>query len=281
MKLTARRVSITLRRTRPFKSSSRAIAPSASPATWLEHPCADCLQAVVDALERIGRVLGIGVVELEQHVLRVFDQRRDAPRAQAQQAEHRQILAVQREQHAVEQDEGHPHIARRAVVVDQEVRADVQLAVRLFVKARRLFQVVVDRIVGNSHAEVLCDPALFFRRRRVEVDPDRLHMGERVGAFDLFLEQPAVGQREDIQHGNSSGAALARSSAGPGLKRERSKGLDTVSPRGRAFRPAWSGRSPRRGDVQVELRKTRCEIIASASRPPGGPAAARAVLASV
>ena len=42
MKLTARRVSITLRRMRPFRSSSRAMAASASPAAWsstllLEH----------------------------------------------------------------------------------------------------------------------------------------------------------------------------------------------------------------------------------------------------
>ncbi len=34
MKLTARRVSMTLRRMRPFRSSSRAIAESASPAAW-------------------------------------------------------------------------------------------------------------------------------------------------------------------------------------------------------------------------------------------------------
>jgi hypothetical protein len=70
------------------------------------------LQAVVDALQRVGRVLGVGVVQLEQHVLGVLDQRRDAARAQAQQAEHRQVLAVDREQHVVVQDEGHAHVAR-------------------------------------------------------------------------------------------------------------------------------------------------------------------------
>ena len=39
MKLTARRVSITLRRMRPFRSSSRAIADSASPAAWSLTSC--------------------------------------------------------------------------------------------------------------------------------------------------------------------------------------------------------------------------------------------------
>jgi hypothetical protein len=45
------------------------------------------------------------------------------------------------------QDEGHPHVARRHVVVDQEVRADVQLAVVFFVEAGRLLEVVVDDVV--------------------------------------------------------------------------------------------------------------------------------------
>ena len=44
----------------------------------------------------------------------------DTPRAQAQQPEHRQFLAVDREQDVFEQDERDPHVARR-VVVDQNV----------------------------------------------------------------------------------------------------------------------------------------------------------------
>src|SRR6185295_19321374 len=34
----------------------------------------------------------------------------------------------------------------------------------------------------------------------VEVDPDRLHMRQGRVALDLFLEKPAVGQREHVQH---------------------------------------------------------------------------------
>ena len=119
MKLTARRVSITLRRMRPFRSSWRAIAESASPAAWsvtflAQHARAHRLEAVVDAFERVGRVLGVGVVELEQHVLGVADQRRDAARAQAQQAKHRQVLGVDREQHVAVKDEGDADVARRS-----------------------------------------------------------------------------------------------------------------------------------------------------------------------
>jgi hypothetical protein len=39
---------------------------------------------------------------------------------------------------------------RGASVGDQEVAADVQLAVVFFVEAGRLLQVVVDRVVGES-----------------------------------------------------------------------------------------------------------------------------------
>ena len=105
-KLSARRVSITLRRMRPFRSSSRGdggqrVAGGLVVDLLLEHARADALEVVVDALEHVGRVLGVGVVELEQHVLGVLDQRRDAPGAQAQQAEHRQVLGVHREQHVL------------------------------------------------------------------------------------------------------------------------------------------------------------------------------------
>jgi hypothetical protein len=86
------------------------------------------------------------------------------------------------------------------VVVDQEVRADVQLAVVFLVEARRLLEVVVDDVVRNHEAEAAGDPALFLRRRRLEVHPHRLPIRQGDGIVDLFLDQPAVGQREDVEH---------------------------------------------------------------------------------
>jgi hypothetical protein len=109
---------------------------------------------------------------------------------------------VQREQDVLVEDERDAHQPRR-LVVDQEVRADVQLAVVFLVEARRLLEVVVDGVARDRQAEALRDPALFLLRRRLEIDPHRAHVGERAGTFDLFLEQPAAGQREDVQHAGS------------------------------------------------------------------------------
>ena len=68
---------------------------------------------------------------------------------------------MHREQHALLQDEGDAHIAWRAVVVDQEVGTDVQLAVVFLVEARRLLEVVIDNVVGNDDVKPRMDPALF------------------------------------------------------------------------------------------------------------------------
>ena len=145
-------------------------------------------------------ILGVGVVELEQHLLGVFDERRDAPSTQAQQAKHRQVFGVHREQHVAVQDEGDADVARVFAVVDQEVGADVQLAVVFLVEARRLFQVVVDGIARDGQAESARDPALFFLGGRIEIDPHRLQVRELLLAFDFFLYEPAVGQGEHVQH---------------------------------------------------------------------------------
>jgi hypothetical protein len=55
---------------------------------------ADFFQLVVDALQRVGRVLGVGVKQLEQHFLGVLDQPGRPARAHAQQAEHRHVFIV-------------------------------------------------------------------------------------------------------------------------------------------------------------------------------------------
>jgi hypothetical protein len=59
-------------------------------------------------------------------------------------------------------------------------------------------------------------------------------------ALDLFLEKPAVGQREDVQH-EGSGELAAR----------------------------WSGRLPWMRDVQDGVSRCGDEIIASAASPAG------------
>jgi hypothetical protein len=88
------------------------------------------------------------------------------------------------------------------VVVNQEVAADVQLAVVFFVEAGGFLDVLVHRVVGDGQAVVLLDPALFFDRGRFQIHPDRLEPGQLLQRFDLFLEQPAVGKREDVEHGS-------------------------------------------------------------------------------
>jgi hypothetical protein len=215
MKLTARRVSITLRRMRPFRSSCRAMAPSTSPASVVadvafEHFLARDFEFVVDVLECVGRVFGVGIEQLEQHFLRVFDESGRAARAHAQQAEHGHVFVVDRKQHAAAakfgvvlvQDERNAHRARVFVVVDQEVGADVQLAVVFFIEAGRLLDVLVHRVFWNREAVVLLDPALFLERGRFEVDPDRLELGKLLQGLDLFLDEAAVGERKDIEHGS-------------------------------------------------------------------------------
>ncbi|MCY1539614.1 hypothetical protein D9M68_752090 [compost metagenome] len=178
-----------------------------------QHLLARHLELVVDVLQRVGRVFGVGVEELEHHFLRVFDQPRRAACAHAQQAEHGHVFVVDREQHAAAaqvgvvlvEDEGDAHRARVFVVVDQEVGADVQLAVVFLVEAGRFLDVLVHRVFGNREAVVLLDPALFLERGRLEVDPDRLELGELFERLDLFLDEAAVGERKDVEHGLTPG----------------------------------------------------------------------------
>ncbi len=91
-----------------------------------QHLATDFFQVVVNALDRVGAVFGVGVKEAEQHVFGVFDQARHAARAQAQQAKHRHVFVVDGKQHATAlegvvllvQDERHAHRARVRVVGD-------------------------------------------------------------------------------------------------------------------------------------------------------------------
>jgi hypothetical protein len=101
---------------------------------------------------------------------------------------------------ALVQDEGHAHRARLVVVVDQKVAADVQLAVVFLVEAGGFLDVLVHRIFGDGQAVVLLDPALFFEGGGFQIHPDRLEARQLFQRFDFFLEQPAIGEREDVEH---------------------------------------------------------------------------------
>jgi len=208
---------MTLRRMRPFKSSWRDggqhLARALVRHVAREHLLAHLLQFVVNAFQGVGGVFGVGVEELEQHVARVRDQARRAACTQAQQAEHGHVLVVDGEQHALAaqlvvdqvEDEGHARRARLATVVDQEVAADVQLAIVFLVKPGRLLDVLVHRVLGDGQAEILCHPALFIGGGRFEVDPDGLEPGELLQRFDFFLDKAPIGEREDVEHAMAPG----------------------------------------------------------------------------
>jgi len=176
-----------------------------------QHLAADLFQVVVDVLQRVGAVFGVGVEEHQQHVLGVFDQAGHAARAHAQQAKHRHVLVVDGEQHALAlelgvvlvEDEGHADRARVLCVVDQEVRADVQFAVVFLEESGRFLDVLVHRVFGDGQAEMLFDPAPFLGRGTLQIDPDGLELGQVFERLDFFLEQAAIGEGKDIEHGCS------------------------------------------------------------------------------
>ncbi|MCY1540659.1 hypothetical protein D9M68_763120 [compost metagenome] len=175
----------------------------------VEHLLAHGFDFVVDVLERVGAVLGVGIEQHQQHVLGVLDQAGHAARAHAQQAEHRHVFVVDGEQHALAlqgvvvlvEDEGHSHRARVFLVVDQKVGPHVQFAVVFLEETGRLLDVLVHRVFGNRQAEVLLDPAAFFGGGVFQVDPDRLELSQLFERLDLFLEEAAIGQGEYVEHG--------------------------------------------------------------------------------
>ena len=81
----------------------------------------------------------------------------------------------------------------------------MQFAVVFFEEAGRLLDVVVHRVFWNRQTKVLLDPAALLQRGRFQVNPDRLEARKLFQRFDFFLEQAAVGQGEDVEHGSASG----------------------------------------------------------------------------
>ena len=111
-------------------------------------------------------------------------------------------LALQFGIHQV-QNEGDPYGAGLVIIRNQEVAADMQLAVVFFVKTCGLFNVLVHRVFGDGQAVVLLDPAFFFNGGRFQIHPDGLEAGEFFQGLDLFLEEASVGKGKNIEHGNS------------------------------------------------------------------------------
>ena len=109
-----------------------------------EHLVADLFEFVVNAFQRVGRVLGVSIKQLEEHLFGIFNQTGRTARPHAQQPEHRNVFIVDGKQHTFAfelivfqvQNEGDAHGVGFGVVGDQEVTADVQFAVVFLVKAR-------------------------------------------------------------------------------------------------------------------------------------------------
>ena len=77
----------------------------------------------------------------------------------------------------------------------------MQFAIVFFVKTRRLLNIFVHRVFRDRQAVVLFDPAFFFDGRRFQVNPDGLEFGKFLQGLNLFLEEAAVGQGENVEHG--------------------------------------------------------------------------------
>ncbi len=81
----------------------------------------------------------------------------------------------------------------------------MDLAVVLDVVARTRFEVVQVFRVRDFQSIVLADPAAHARRRRHQVDPDRLDVGKQGRTIDSYLAQPAVLKFEGVDHHLAAG----------------------------------------------------------------------------
>ena len=159
----------------------------------LQHAGRDFFEAFVDAFQRVGRILGVGRVQVEQHVHIVFDRAGPRTRAHAHQAEHGQVVVMDREQDFAGQDEGHRDHPRRAVFFfEQKVGAQVQVAVFGLVVARRGFDVLHFVLARQGDAVLGLDPGALFFVRIGQVDPDRRDVFQVFPGSDRCLVQAAI-----------------------------------------------------------------------------------------
>ncbi|MNT07127.1 hypothetical protein D3C72_1418190 [compost metagenome] len=159
----------------------------------LQHARTDFFQVLVDAFEHVGRVFGIGGVQVEQHVHVVGNRAWPRTGAHAHQAEHGQVVRMHGKQNLAGKDESHGDDARRAVVLfAQEIRAQVQVAVFRFVIAGRRFNIL--DFVFARQGDVIdgLDPGPFIIGRVGQVDPHRFGIFEVCAAVDRHLVEPAI-----------------------------------------------------------------------------------------
>jgi hypothetical protein len=97
------------------------------------------------------------------------------------------------EQHFPGQDEGHRDHARWAVVLfQQEVGAQVQVAVFRFVVAGGSLNILDFVFARQDHAIDRLDPGAFVFSRVGQVNPHRLDLFQVFAGIDGDLVQPAV-----------------------------------------------------------------------------------------
>ncbi|SOY50630.1 hypothetical protein CBM2589_B230029 [Cupriavidus taiwanensis] len=169
-----------------------------------QHAAAGFFQAFVDFLDRVGRVFGVGRVQVHQHVLGVAHRARAHARAQPHQAEHRQVFVVDGEQHVLGQHEGDAHVARHLFLVEQEVGADMDILVLALEITRGRFQVAQVFQFRKGDAIGFLDPVQFLVVGIDDIDPDRLVLQQLIALVDLLLGKPAFLQDEQVDHPRDS-----------------------------------------------------------------------------
>ena len=87
-----------------------------------EYVSRDLLQRCVHILQRVGRILGVGGVQVEQHVLAVRHVARLRASTQALQAEDRQFFGPHGKQHVAMQNQRDRDVTRAFLGFEQEVR---------------------------------------------------------------------------------------------------------------------------------------------------------------
>ena len=94
------------------------------------------------------------------------------------------------------QNQGDSDVARAFLGIEQEVRMQVNLAVIFNIKTGARFKVGQMVRIGQLHIKETSDPGANLRRRRDQIDPDRLQTLQVIRRIDANLAQATVTQLE-------------------------------------------------------------------------------------